>query len=273
MNWNADCEPGLIAQHLCPTSLMLLWLNGSKSPQQMFQDLPCLSEVVGTMFFVFIVCVSVIENIESAGMVQPALVHGLAVAVMVFNIFMQLNGSHLNPPFTIQLCGGMQLFMVISYLISQLIGGVLGAAMSKVSWVINVHLTSWRGKIFGEIAIMCLVSMVVLLVAVNSKRKSPMVPFLVGCTVIINILAGRDVSGTCLKPAGALAPAVMANYWTYHWVYWAGPIAGGLLACFFLYSNSILKVTSSNILQTSIDPSTVWLVYCILKTEFSKLTV
>jgi hypothetical protein len=34
MNWNADCEPGLIAQHQCPNSLMLLWLKGSKSPQQ-----------------------------------------------------------------------------------------------------------------------------------------------------------------------------------------------------------------------------------------------
>uniref|UniRef100_A0AAZ3R7M4 Uncharacterized protein n=1 Tax=Oncorhynchus tshawytscha TaxID=74940 RepID=A0AAZ3R7M4_ONCTS len=180
-------------------------MSGTKSPK------PCLSEVVGTMFFVFIVFVPVIENVESGGMVQPALVHGLAVAVMVFNIFMQLNG--------------------------QLIGGVLGAAMSKVtertfsstSWFSLSLDTSWRGQIFGEIAIMCLVSMVVLLVAVNSKSKSPMVPFLVGRTVIINILAG-DVSGTCLKPAGALAPAVMANYWTYHWVYWAGPIAGGLLA-------------------------------------------
>ena len=26
MNWNANCEPGLIAQHHCLTSLMLLWL-------------------------------------------------------------------------------------------------------------------------------------------------------------------------------------------------------------------------------------------------------
>ena len=33
MNWNADYEPGLIAQRQCPTSLMLLWLNGSKSLQ------------------------------------------------------------------------------------------------------------------------------------------------------------------------------------------------------------------------------------------------
>lgn len=44
---------------------------------------PCLAEVVGTMFFVFVGCVSVIENVPAAGRLQPALVHGLAVAVMV----------------------------------------------------------------------------------------------------------------------------------------------------------------------------------------------
>ena len=32
--WDANCEPGLIAQHQCQTSLMLLWLNRSKSLQQ-----------------------------------------------------------------------------------------------------------------------------------------------------------------------------------------------------------------------------------------------
>ena len=36
INLNADCEPGLIAQHQCSTSLMLLWLNVSKSLQQCF---------------------------------------------------------------------------------------------------------------------------------------------------------------------------------------------------------------------------------------------
>jgi len=44
---------------------------------------PCLAELVGTMFFVFIGCVSVIENVPAAGRLQPALAHGLAVAVMV----------------------------------------------------------------------------------------------------------------------------------------------------------------------------------------------
>lgn len=46
------------------------------------------------------------------------------------------------------------------------------------------------GAIFGEVAMTCLVTMVVLLVAVNGKTKTPMAPFLVGCTVVINILAG-----------------------------------------------------------------------------------
>lgn len=31
MTWNADCEPGFITEHLCLTSLMLLWLQMSKS--------------------------------------------------------------------------------------------------------------------------------------------------------------------------------------------------------------------------------------------------
>ncbi|XP_055032464.1 aquaporin-8a.2 [Misgurnus anguillicaudatus] len=205
---------------------------------------PCVAELVGTMFFVFIGCVSVIENVETAGRLQPALVHGLAVAVLVA-CMAEISGSHFNPPFTIAiyLCGGMQMAMVVPYIISQLIGGVLGAAMSKVMTSHENYMNAtgaafnilqsddqlWKA-VFAEIAMTCLVTMVVLLGAVNGKSKSPMVPFMVGCTVIINVLAGGDVSGTCLNPARAFGPALMANYWTYHWVYWVGPVGGGLIA-------------------------------------------
>ncbi|KAK2866313.1 hypothetical protein Q7C36_002369 [Tachysurus vachellii] len=205
---------------------------------------PCIAELMGTMFFVFIGCVSVIENVKAVGHLQPALVHGLAVAVMVA-CMAEISGSHFNPPFTLAifLCGGMQLAMVIPYLISQLVGGVLGAAMSKIMTskenYINATGAAFTilqsdeqvpGAIFAEMAMTCLVTMVVLLGAVNGKSKSPMVPFLVGCTVIVNILAGGDISGTCLNPARALGPALLAGYWDYHWVYWVGPIGGGLIA-------------------------------------------
>ncbi|CAL8272485.1 unnamed protein product [Lota lota] len=79
-------------------------------------------------------------------------------------------------------------------------------------------------------AMTCLVTMVVLLGAVNAKTKSPLVPFMVGCTVIINVLAGGGVSGTCLNPARAFGPALVSKYWSYHWVSWVGPIGGGLVA-------------------------------------------
>lgn len=46
------------------------------------------------------------------------------------------------------------------------------------------------GALFGEVAMTCLVTMVLLLGAVNVKTRNPMVPFMVGCTVIFNILAG-----------------------------------------------------------------------------------
>ncbi|KAK2876564.1 hypothetical protein QQF64_004636 [Cirrhinus molitorella] len=222
-----------------------LKMNQSK-PQGRYGRIiqPCVAELVGTTFFVFIGCVSVIENVAAAGRLQPAIVHGLAVAVLVA-CMAEISGSHFNPPFTIAvwLCGGLHLTMVIPYLVSQLIGGVLGAAMSKImtSHANYMNATGAAfavlksdellGKaVFAEIAMTCLITMVVLLGAVNGKSKSPLVPFMVGCTVIINILAGGDISGTCLNPARAFGPALMANYWTYHWVYWVGPIGGGLLA-------------------------------------------
>jgi hypothetical protein len=38
-NWNTVCEPGLTAQHQCPTSLIFLWLNGSTFLQFFSQHL------------------------------------------------------------------------------------------------------------------------------------------------------------------------------------------------------------------------------------------
>ena len=43
MNWNADCEPCLIAQHQCPTSLMPLWLNGNNNPVSLLGFPTCSS--------------------------------------------------------------------------------------------------------------------------------------------------------------------------------------------------------------------------------------
>uniref|UniRef100_A0A671MMG1 Aquaporin-4 n=1 Tax=Sinocyclocheilus anshuiensis TaxID=1608454 RepID=A0A671MMG1_9TELE len=190
--------------------------------ERLFQ--PCVAELLGTAFFVFIGCVSVIENVADAGRLQPALINPLTPAVSPGCGLLDLvYGSHFNPAFTIAvfLCGGMELKMVAPYLLSQLTGGLLGAVMAN-GMTSNEKYAQAQGvafmvlqaddlimkALFGEIAMTCIVTMVVLLGAVNAKSKSPLVPFLVGCT---------------------LGPAVLTNYWTHHWVYWVGPITGGLI--------------------------------------------
>uniref|UniRef100_A0A672H4G6 Aquaporin-8-like n=1 Tax=Salarias fasciatus TaxID=181472 RepID=A0A672H4G6_SALFA len=227
---------------------------GAQTPnkfEKFFQ--PCLAEIIGTMFFVFVGSMSVIENPPGAGRLQPAVVHGLAVAVMV-GIMANISGSHFNPPFTvaIYLCGNLEVMMVGPYLICQLIGGVFGAGLSKVNRYYNAtggaykilqSETQLTRAIFAEVTLTCLLTMVVLLVSRNKKSKTPLGPFLAGSTVIINGLIGGNISGPCLNPVRAFGPAVMTNYWTYHWVYWAGPIGGGVVAAaLFILGDNNLRV-------------------------------
>ncbi|XP_008434661.1 aquaporin-8 [Poecilia reticulata] len=210
--------------------------------ERVFQ--PCLAELLGTMFFVFIGCVSVIESVPAVGRLQPALAHGLALVVLVA-VMDRISGSHFNPSFTVAvwLCGGLELVMVAPYLVSQLVGGVLGAGMAKLMTsperfsnasgaafdLLSSESQLYRA-LFGEAAMTCLVALVVLMVAVNSRTKTPFAPFLVGSTIMFNILAGADISGACMNPARAFGPALVANHWTCHWVYWVGPISGAALA-------------------------------------------
>ena len=44
---------------------------------------PCLVELLGSALFIFIGCLSVIENGTDAGLLQPALAHGLALGLVI----------------------------------------------------------------------------------------------------------------------------------------------------------------------------------------------
>ncbi|NXD30761.1 AQP8 protein, partial [Spelaeornis formosus] len=44
---------------------------------------PCVAELLGTALFIFTGCLSVLEDLGGTGRLQPALAHGLALAVTV----------------------------------------------------------------------------------------------------------------------------------------------------------------------------------------------
>jgi glycerol uptake facilitator-like aquaporin len=54
--------------------------------------------------------------------------------------------------------------------------------------------------------------------------------FAIGLTMTAGVLFGGPFTGAALNPARVLGPAVAANHWTNHGVYWIGPLAGGVAA-------------------------------------------
>ncbi|NXS99133.1 AQP8 protein, partial [Jacana jacana] len=44
---------------------------------------PCVAELLGSALFIFIGCLSVVEDVEGTGRLQPALAHGLALGLTI----------------------------------------------------------------------------------------------------------------------------------------------------------------------------------------------
>ncbi|KAJ3607816.1 hypothetical protein NHX12_024867 [Muraenolepis orangiensis] len=219
--------------------------GGSPAARGMFERYvqPCLAELFGTSLFVFVGCASVIGSLEGA--VQPALAHGLALAVLI-TVLGGISGGHFNPAvsLSVYMCGGMELPLLAPYVLLQMLGGMVGAGLAKaVSPVPSfdkvqggacVAKAGVADATLAEVVLTLFLTVVVCLGAVNAQTRSPMTPLCVGGTVAACVLAGGAVSGACMNPARAFGPAVVANYWTHHWVYWAGPLGGALLTVIFV---------------------------------------
>ncbi|XP_067345153.1 aquaporin-8a.1 [Channa argus] len=206
---------------------------------------PCLAELFGTTLFVFVGCASVIGNVGS-GVVQPALAHGLALAILIM-VFGQISGGHFNPvvSLSVYLCGGMELLLLVPYVLAQMLGGMIGAALAKAIYPPAVYAATFGGALqplpselgrctLAEVMMTLILTTVVWMGAINSKTSSPWGPFCIGLTVTANIFAGGIMSGACMNPARAFGPALAANQWNHHWIYWIGPICGALLTVSFI---------------------------------------
>jgi MIP family channel proteins len=216
---------------------------------------PALAELVGTFVFFFIGAGAIITDSYThgaVGLIGVALAHGLILSVMI-STFGAVSGGHFNPAVTIGLWVARKVdqYTVISYIIAQLIGGVLAGFLLRflfpeVVWQ-PVHLgtpalavgVAPMAALILEAVLTFFLMLSVLGTAVD--RAAPKIGgFGIGLTVAVDILVGGPITGAAMNPARVFGPGLAAGFWEYHWVYWVGPIAGAAFAS-WLYTRLISK--------------------------------
>jgi MIP family channel proteins len=197
---------------------------------------PCFAEFIGTFALIFVG----IGAIKTAGhdVLGVALAHGLTIAAFV-SATMHISGGQLNPAVTFGLlCGGhMTIANAIRYWISQLLGGFTAALICLGLFgrdvvvtgtpQLAINLNAAQGILVEAILTFFLV-FVVYGTAVDERGRG-VAGFAIGSTITLDILFGGPLTGAAMNPARVFGPALAANFWHDHYVYWLGPMIGGAL--------------------------------------------
>jgi MIP family channel proteins len=204
-----------------------------------------LAEFVGTFGLCFIGAGAIVTNAMTGGavgLIGIALAHGLVLAVMV-SALGHVSGAHVNPAVTIGLLVGGKIGggRAVGYIISQLAGGVVAGLLLRVIYPVAIWspvnlgtpgLSSGVSAGTGVLVEVILTFFLVLAVYGTAvDEKAPKIGgFGIGLVLVFDILMGGPLTGASMNPARTFGPALASGSWGAHWVYWVGPILGGILA-------------------------------------------
>ncbi|XP_053112113.1 aquaporin-5-like [Hemicordylus capensis] len=234
------------------------------------------SEFLGTLIFIFFGLGSALKWPSALpSILQISLAFGLAVATMV-QTFGHISGAHFNPAVTISFFVGNQISFLRSlfYIVAQLVGAIAGAGI-----LYGVTPTNARGNLAinalsnnttaGQAVVVEMIltfQLVMCIFASTDSRRNDNVgsPSLsIGFSVALGPLVGIYFTGCSMNPARSFGPAVITNRFTAaHWVFWIGPICGGILASllyhYFLMPHSMNMSERVAILKGTYESEEVW---------------
>jgi len=211
-----------------------------------------VAEFAGTFALVFfgVGAISANQFLRTSSNGQPgfgllgiALAQGLAIGIMVTSLG-HISGGHFNPAVTVGfwVTRKFSTFDTLVYWIAQCLGAISAAYLLRRlpfdAWSavqlgtpdLASGITRTNGMIIEGVMTFFLV-FVVFATAVDERGAfNKIAGFAIGLTVTMGVLLGGPFTGAALNPARALGPALAANHWTNHGVYWIGPLAGGVAA-------------------------------------------
>jgi len=211
-----------------------------------------LAEAIATYGLVFFGPLSVIlavvsfgEELTTQSVLFIALGHGGAIALMIY-AFGHISGAHINPAVTIPMIITKKIGLTdgIGYIVFQLIGalaaaGTLWAILPELGAKVNFAtqggpselLNNSVSSAFAVEAILTFFLVLVIFMSAVHKKASPgWHGFTIGGMVFLIHLVAVPLTGASVNPARTFGPAVISGFWEFHWLYWAAPILGGIIA-------------------------------------------
>uniref|UniRef100_A0A3B3ZH51 Uncharacterized protein n=1 Tax=Periophthalmus magnuspinnatus TaxID=409849 RepID=A0A3B3ZH51_9GOBI len=201
-----------------------------------------LAELVGMTLFIFLSLSTAIGNTNNANPdqeVKVALGFGLAIATLAQSLG-HISGAHLNPAVTLGMLASCQIsvFKAVMYIIAQMLGSALASGIvygTKPSTTDSLGLNSLNKITPSQgvgIELLATFQLVLCVIAVTDKRRRDVTgsaPLAIGLSVCLGHLAAMFMRFL----------SVILNDFTNHWVYWVGPMCGGVAAAliydFLLY--------------------------------------
>ncbi len=217
------------------------------------RNLTC--ELIGTFALTFIGAGAILvgEYTGNPSLVAVALAHGIVLALVV-SATMNISGGHINPAVTVAMMVTRRISPKngLLYIIAQCVGatvaglflsfvyeslGDAGQAAITATMLGTPNLAAGVSVGTGvavEIALTFLLLFAVFGTAVDA-RAPKIGGFGIGLMVGVDILAGGPITGAAMNPARTIGTLIgggsaTTSLWAQHWVYWVGPIVGGVLA-------------------------------------------
>ena len=213
-----------------------------------------IAEFIGTFALVFVggTAIMIAKDTNSpAGLLGIAFAHGLILAVMV-SALMRISG-HFNPAVTIGFVVTRRIDVTMAgvYIVAQILGAILAAYVLKWTFPFTLFEATRGGgqsvalQVTGSQAFLLeFIGTFFLVLVVFGTAVDPKAPRIgglaIGFTLAADILAIGPLTGSSVNPARSFGPAVASGIFEAQIIYWAAPIAGGIVAA-LLYDFLFLR--------------------------------